>query len=167
MKIVLIGFMGSGKSTVGNILSKKLNMDFVDTDNFIENRENEKIADIFKAKGEVYFRELETKALKEVCNTYENVIISVGGGLPMTEVNRPILKAECEVVYLKASIDTLYNRLKGDTKRPLLQGNQLREKIEELMKLRAKVYEEVAAYSLDTDGNTPEEIAQEIIKIIR
>lgn len=167
MKIVLIGFMGSGKTTVGKILASKLSTQFVDTDEYIENALNKKISDIFKDEGESYFRQMETKAIGKICDSKEDLVISVGGGLPVLPINREIMADNCEVFYLRAETDTLLKRLEGDNTRPLLKGDNLRDKIVRLFGEREAIYNEAAPYKIDTDGCMPEEIADIIIKILQ
>lgn len=161
--IVLIGFMGSGKSTLGKYLAKKYNMKQIDTDWYIENKYNMAISDIFNEYGETRFREMETECINDLINDNGKYIVSVGGGLPVKEVNRPLLKKLGFVVYLKATVDTLEKRLSGDTKRPLLQGGSLRDKITNLMEQRETIYEEVADLIVNTDNKKFEEI-EELIK---
>lgn len=151
MNIVLIGFMGSGKTTVAAELSKELNMTAVDTDVMIVERECSTINEIFATHGEKYFRDLETTTIKELEMAAENTIISVGGGLPVKEENQRYLKNIGMVVYLRAKVDTLEKRLLGDSTRPLLSGGDLRASIEGLMEKRADIYENVATDIIDTD----------------
>ena len=110
--IILIGFMGSGKTTFGRWITRTHNMEFLDTDEYIENKYNKLIKDIFRDSGEETFRDMETQAIKELAQVCDNCVISVGGGLPVREVNRSLLKELGIVVYLEASVDELY----GDTK---------------------------------------------------
>ncbi len=155
--IILEGFMGCGKSTIGKAFADKYDKTFVDTDSYIEDKYNRVIADIFANEGEEYFRDLETEAVKELAQK-DNLVIALGGGLPLRKINQDILKSSGKVYYLKASIDTLCNRLKGDTKRPLLAGCDLESRIKELMKKRAHIYEAFADYFIETDEKNIEEI---------
>ena len=133
MNVILIGFMGCGKSTVGIKLSYRLRRSLLDTDKIIEKEENRTISDIFVTDGEGYFRDLETQCLKKLIQTEKNQIISVGGGLPIRKENHTLLKELGTVVYLRAKPETIYERLKHDTTRPLLQGENPQEKIRALM----------------------------------
>lgn len=161
--IILIGFMGAGKSTIGRKLARESGFLFVDTDDKIEEEQQEKISHIFETKGEACFRDMETQALKDLLGSGNSMIIAVGGGLPMREENRRLLKELGTVIYLKAGIDTLVRRLTGDTSRPKLQGgSSLREKIEDLMRQRESVYIGTADEEIFTDNLEPEEIAREI-----
>ena len=135
--IVLIGFMGSGTSTIGIKLSYRLRRVVEDTDKLIVRKTGRNISDIFAKEGESYFRELETEVLRSLCETcdpkHSPKSISVGGGTPVREENRELLKQLGTVVYLRIRPETVYNRLKRDTTRPLLQGDNPREKIRILM----------------------------------
>ena len=122
MRIFLMGFMGSGKSTIGKQLARKLKMDFVDMDDYIEEKEGESIPELFKSKGEQYFREKENQSLKELCEL-EKTVISLGGGAPCTDQNLELIKTSGRSVYLKMSIPALINRLSnGKESRPLIKG---------------------------------------------
>ncbi len=123
MIVVLVGYMASGKSTLGKILAEKLNFEFQDLDDYIEKMENTTISAIFKLKGEVAFRMMETQYLKELLASKNNLVLSLGGGTPCYGNNMEvILKAtNAKSIYLKASIPTLVSRLKTEkNKRPLL-----------------------------------------------
>ncbi len=162
--IILIGFMGCGKSTVGKQLSRSLGWLFLDTDEEIEAREQTTISEIFKTRGEACFREMETAYLKELLEKKgkENHVIAVGGGLPLKEENQELLQKLGEVIYLKASDETIYERLKGDKKRPLLQTQNPREKIREMMEQRKEKYQNCAKREIVVDEKTIAEIVEEI-----
>ena len=152
--VVLIGYMGCGKSTVGSFLSMVYGYDFIDTDKIIEKREGMSTSDIFSKKGEDYFRQLETDLLKELKGKLKNTVIATGGGMPVKEENRPLLKELGKVFYLKASLDTTYQRVSGGTGRPLLdnlEGNTLYKKIKEMTAIRTPIYTEVADVIIDTN----------------
>ncbi len=156
--VILIGFMGCGKTTVGLKLSYRLRQSVIDTDKEIEKEEKRAISDIFAAEGEAYFRQRETACLEKLLQTAKDKIISVGGGLPMREENRKLLKQIGKVVYLRATPETIYNRLKYDTTRPLLQGDDPEGKIKELMAKRDPFYEQAADVIIDVDGRDFEQI---------
>lgn len=161
--IILIGFMGSGKSTVGKFYANKNNMKQIDTDLYIENKQNRKVSEIFASDGEEAFRMMETDCIRDLLNqTHERYVVSVGGGLPMREINRRLLHELGVIVYLKADISTLEKRLSGDKKRPLLQGGNLHDKIASLMEQRESVYEELADLVIKTDNKSFEKIEEEI-----
>lgn len=162
--IILIGFMGAGKTTIGKKLARKLDIEFVDTDEMVETQTGRKISDIFAEDGESYFRNLETEMLHQLLQRKERCVISVGGGLPVQQVNRPLLKELGKVIFLEAEVDTLMKRLKGDTSRPKLQGGDLRERIETLMEQRLAVYLEAADIRVATDKQEFESILKEIIQ---
>ncbi len=161
-KIILIGFMGSGKSTVGKRLAKQMCWEFVDTDEAIEREEERSITEIFACKGEPYFRKLEVSCLERILNQEKNLIVSVGGGLPITKENQERLQLETSVIYLKSSVETIYDRVKHNEDRPLLQGDNPMGKIETLLGAREQFYEQAANYIVETDGKTVEEISLEI-----
>lgn len=162
--IILIGFMGCGKTTFGKWIAKNKQMTFCDTDQYIEEKEQTSIQDIFQKKGETYFRELETKVIKELTGTLENAVISVGGGLPVKEENRGLLKKLGKVVYLRTSVDELVRRLQYDTTRPLLAGGNIRERITALMEARQGCYLSAADVITDTDGREFEAMYQDILQ---
>lgn len=160
--IILIGFMGSGKTTVGVRLSYHMRRTLIDTDKEIEKQQDMEISRIFAEKGEAYFRALETELLKKMIGSEHDRIISTGGGLPVKPENRALLRRLGTVVYLKPSPETVYKRLKGDTKRPLLQCPDPLARIRELMAERAEVYADAADITVDVDDKTFEEIIKEI-----
>ena len=167
MNVILIGFMGCGKSTVGIKLSYRLRRSLLDTDKIIEKEENRTISDIFVTDGEGYFRDLETQCLKKLIQTEKNQIISVGGGLPIREENHTLLKELGTVVYLRAKPETIYERLKHDTTRPLLQGENPQEKIRTLMGQRAAIYEKTADVIIDVDVKDFDTILDEIVEKLK
>lgn len=160
--VILIGFMGSGKTTVGLRLSYRLRQSVIDTDKEIEREERRTVSDIFATEGEAYFRERETACLQKLIRTVSNQIISVGGGLPLREENRKLLRKLGTIFYLRADAETIYERLKGDTTRPLLQGSDPRAKIRALMEERDIYYREAADVVIQVDGKTFEQIIDEI-----
>lgn len=164
--IILIGFMGSGKTTFGRWITRTHNMEFLDTDEYIENKYNKLIKDIFRDSGEETFRDMETQAIKELAQVCDNCVISVGGGLPVREVNRSLLKELGIVVYLEASVDELVKRLSKDTSRPLLAGGNLREKIESLMTAREALYKDAADVIVKTDGRRFEDMYADIVSAV-
>ena len=130
--IMLIGFMGCGKSTIADYLSHILEMEDLETDDFIVEREDMTINEIFQRKGEEYFRACENRALREL-ETREGIIISCGGGMPMVDENVELMKKNGKIVLLTASPETIYDRVKYSNQRPLLNGNMNVEYIKELM----------------------------------
>lgn len=160
--VILIGFMGCGKTSVGVKLSYRLRKAVIDTDKEIEKEEKRSISDIFDTDGEAYFRDKETECLKRLIGTAGNQIISVGGGLPMREVNRNLLHQLGIVIYLRAKAETIYERLKYDTTRPLLQGDNPQEKIRMMISQREQNYAKAADVVVDVDGKDFEQIIGEI-----
>ncbi len=161
--IVLIGFMGAGKSSVGRVLARSLEYDFIDTDEQIEREQRKKISVIFEKYGEAAFRDMETELLRRLQRKKGNFVLSVGGGMPVREENRQLLQSLGTVVYLKASKETIIARVSGDQNRPLLQGEGLEEKVAALMAARAQIYEETANVQLQTDDCTVEELVQKLV----
>ena len=162
--IVLIGFMGCGKTTVGEKLAKELTYAFLDTDAYIENREQKSIREIFEQDGENYFRNVETKSLQELIKKKQKTIVSSGGGLPLRPENAKLLQKLGFVIYLKVDKETVLRRLEGDTTRPLLQCDDPAKRIEELLEYRDPIYEVGAHMVIQVDHKTVEEIVQEIIR---
>lgn len=160
--IILTGFMGSGKTSVGIRLSYAMKRTMVDTDKWIEKRQGMTVSEIFDGRGEEAFREMETECLRELIKTCGNQIISVGGGLPVREENRRLLSKLGRVFYLKASLETIYERLKNDTTRPLLQTEDPLGRIKALLKAREDNYMDCADAVIEVSGRTFDEILEEI-----
>lgn len=160
--IVLIGFMGAGKSTVSDCLNRLLAMEVVEMDQIISEREGMAISDIFEVHGEPYFRDLETDLLIEM-QSKTNVVISCGGGVPMRERNVIEMKKNGKVVLLKARPETILERVKDNHDRPLLENNKNVGFIAELMEKRREKYEAAADIIIETDGKTELEICGELI----
>ena len=165
--IVLIGYMGCGKSTVGRKAARAMEYTFLDTDILIEKEEGMSIAKLFEAKGEPYFREKETELIKRLISGEKGNIIATGGGLPMTEGNPELLKELGTVIYLQAESETLLQRLSNDKVRPLLKNVNLKEKIDTMLKIRGPVYEACADVVLQADKMSFYEIICQIEKILR
>ncbi|MBF0522634.1 MAG: shikimate kinase [Candidatus Omnitrophica bacterium] len=159
--IVLIGFMGSGKSLISRHLAKLLNKKRVSLDDLIEQKEGRKITEIFKESGEPYFRQVESAVIQEISEK-ENVVIDCGGGAVINPKNVENLKAKGVLVYLSASPEVILKRVKKDTHRPLLNVENPQEKIKELLEKRKSFYKQ-ADFEVNTDEITPEEICREII----
>ena len=164
--IIFIGFMCSGKSTIGRNLAKEIGFDFVDTDKWISKKTNMTIGEIFSDMGEEYFRQLETKTIKEFCGILENAVISTGGGLPIRQENVPYLKELGTVVYLKVSRDTVIERLNPKIERPLLNVENKEEHIDKLLTKRNPLYEKAADVTIDTNNKPISAIVDEIRKLL-
>lgn len=162
--IYLVGFMGTGKTTLGKIISRKLGKKFIETDTLIEKQENKKIADIFNSSGEVYFRILEKKFLKEISKE-NDFVVSCGGGLICNEENLKILLRTGTVFNLTALPKTIYERVKHYRHRPLLNVADPLTAIKKLMNKRQTFYSR-AHYTIDTDNQSPQEITGKIIDIL-
>lgn len=165
--VILIGFMGSGKSTIGIALSYKLQCVLSDTDKMIEKKEGRNISEIFAEDGEAYFREKETEFLEKLKNEKTRQIFSVGGGTPLREENRRLIRELGTVIYLKVSPQTVYERLRGDMTRPLLQGDDPMERIKTLLGEREEIYREAADIIVEADGKKPAQIVEEIVKALK
>ena len=185
MIISLIGFMGCGKSSVGRRLSQLLCCPFMDLDDVIVESAGRSIPEIFATEGESAFRRMELETLKEILSTSEsrqcapienldchsersegsiNLVLALGGGTVMTKECAEIVKEQTCCIYLRASIDTLERHLSGEADgRPMLKGDELRERITELMAQRSETYEKTAHIIIDIDGRSIDSIASEII----
>lgn len=161
--IVLIGFMGAGKSTVSDYLSTMFAMDVIEMDQLISKREGMSISDIFAVHGEEYFRNLETNLLIEM-QSRQNVIISCGGGVAMRERNVEEMKKNGRVVLLSALPETILERVKDSDERPLLNGHKNVEYIENLMEARRERYEAAADIVVHTDNKSVLEICEDLIQ---
>ena len=163
--IFLIGFMGSGKSSVSRVLHKKYHMEQLEMDEEIERQEKMTISEIFEKKGEACFRDLETNLL-EALTDRENLVVSCGGGTAMREENVQIMKKHGRIVLLKASPETVYERVKNSHARPLLEGNMNVSYIRSLLEGRMPAYEAAADILVETDGKKIEEICREILELL-
>lgn len=161
--VVLIGFMGCGKSTIGRKLSEKLGYRLIDVDAYIEEKQGCTISELFDKKGEGYFRELETKAVDELNESISHAVICTGGGLPMREENHERLRRLGEIVYLDVTPEEVIRRLEGDTTRPLLQGDDVEARVRRLMENRRPVYESLADISIEERGKAVDDIVKEIV----
>lgn len=161
MNIVLAGMPASGKTTVSEAL-ERLGKKVLDTDAEIV-KEHGEISRIFADYGEEYFRGLETRTVERLCGL-NGVVIATGGGCLMRSENISLLKRNGKIVYLRARPETLLQRVKNDTTRPLLQGGA-EEKLKKLYKERAPVFERAADFIIDADGLSPEQIAQRITEL--
>jgi shikimate kinase len=160
--IILIGPMGSGKSTIGNVIAKRLNREFQDSDHFIEKRTGVDIARIFDIEGEQGFRDRETNALDELLSE-NNRVIATGGGSVLREENQQLLKQKGYIVFLDTSVNQQMQRLRRDKKRPLLQTENPRERLESLLTERRPIYLELADLAVKTDKRMARRLAADII----
>ena len=163
--IILIGPMGSGKTSTGRMLAKEMGYAFADTDEEVTKRTGVSIAYIFDVEGEEGFRKRECLALKECLND-NNTILSTGGGIVLSKENRDLLKDRGTVVYLQTSIRFQVKRTASTNNRPLLQNKDPEETLEKLMLTRAPLYEEIADITIMTDNKSLQEMSKEIQRAI-
>ena len=161
MLVTLTGFMGSGKTTVGRLLADALGCPFFDLDELIVKKAGKSIPDIFAQDGEPAFRQLEAKLLRQTVEKYcENAaVLSLGGGTVTTPASASLLHEKTVCIYLRATLDTLLQRLAGETAGRPLADDSLAQRLA----AREPIYEETAHVTLDTDGLSPEEIVDEIV----
>ncbi len=159
--IFLIGFMGCGKSTMARLLADELQMELIEMDETIESEENRTINEIFTTDGEQCFRDLESALIVRIADK-GNTIVSCGGGAILREENIANMKKNGIIVYLSATPETIYERVRYSTNRPLLNGNMNVEYIGELMAKRIEKYENAADVVLSVDGKTKKEVLSEI-----
>ena len=161
--IVLTGFMGTGKSTVGRLLAERLGLDFVDTDELIVSRDGRTIAEIFREEGQAAFRAWERRVAREL-GQRDNLVIATGGRMMLDETNAAALERNGRVFCLTAAPETIIARLEGDVRRPLLNVPDPAAKIRELLEKRAAAYGRFP--QIDTEGKTAAQVAEEIIQCL-
>jgi shikimate kinase len=159
--IFLVGPMGAGKSTIGRSLASLLNREFADSDHEIEVRTGASIPLIFEVEGEDGFRRRESTVLQEI-SVATNLVIATGGGIVLAEENRRLLRERGLVVYLRAPLETLWRRTRHDRNRPLLQTDDRRRTLEEILRKRDPLYTEVADVVIQTDHRSPTTVVREI-----
>jgi shikimate kinase len=164
MRISLVGFMGTGKSSTGKLLARRLNYKYMDTDLLIERKEGRSINDIFAQDGEAYFRVLEEEVLAEVIKYEDDLVFATGGGIVISALNRELLHSYTIPVLLTASSDKIYERISG-IDRPLLNLPDYKERIDQLLAKRAVYYNEFTN-RIDTDNRSQVEVVEEILKIL-
>ncbi len=163
--LILVGFMGCGKSTIGHHLHKELQYPHLDTDQLIEQREGKSIPQIFKEKGEAHFRTLETQLLEELVQAQPQChIISTGGGLPLKPENRALLQQLGFVIWLDAEPDAIFERVSRNQNRPLLKTANPRETVLKLLSDRRPIYEESSHIKIKTDSLNFSEITYGVIE---
>lgn len=159
--IILVGYMGCGKTTVGKNLARITGYTFTDTDELIEKQQGRTISEIFATDGEEAFREMETGLLEQLLEeNSRQLVLSTGGGMPLRERNRLLLARLGTVVYLKAEAETVFERIKDDTKRPLLQCENPLERIREMLAVRGPIYESATKNIIQVDNLRQSEIAE-------
>jgi shikimate kinase len=166
MNLVLIGYRGTGKSTVGRILAERLGRTLASTDAEIVRRAQQPIPDIVKAHGWDYFRDLESEACRELAGQ-DGLIIDTGGGAVLRAENAAVFKQHGRLFWLTASVPTIIARIGGDTQRPSLTGTKsFTDEVEEVLRERTPKYQAAADHVLATDNRTPREIAEAILTLL-
>ncbi len=163
--VVLTGMMGSGKTTTGQILANCTGAEFIDLDLMIEKNQNCTISEIFATKGESYFRKIESKILMDIFNR-QNQVISLGGGTFENTSTRNFLLKNSIVIYLETSPETIFERIKNDTSRPLLANGVTIEKIQKIIAKRKQNYE-TALYKISTDNKSPNQVVEKILGVLK
>lgn len=159
--IFLIGYMGTGKSTVAAYMAMQYGMEVLEMDQMIVEREGMSISDIFSTRGEDYFRDVETQLLIDI-QTQENKVVSCGGGVVLREQNIKEMRKGGKIVLLSAQAETILERVKDDSSRPLLQGNKNIAFINDMLEKRRPKYESAADIVIQTDGKKVADICKEI-----
>jgi len=164
--IILVGPMGSGKTTIGRRLSERLSLDFFDSDHEIVNKTGVSIDHIFDVEGEKGFRTRESDVLKKLCNM-PNIVLATGGGAVILEENREVIKKASSVIYLSSSVDQILRRTAKSKTRPLLEkSNNRRKTITEIVVARDPLYRDVSSHIIDTNGKKLNEVIDEIIEVL-
>ncbi len=163
--IVFIGLMGAGKTTIGRQVAQYYKWPFLDTDKVIEERTGVSIPLIFELEGEAGFRKRETDVVKEL-SARKNTVIATGGGAILNAVNRNYLQKNARIFYLKADIDHLFERTSRDKNRPLLQTDNPKQRLYELLKEREPIYLNMADWVVETNGRSIYKVVNEIVKIV-
>ena len=166
MNIILCGFMGCGKSTIGKLVAKKTHREFIDLDSFIEEKQGLSIREIFETYGEDYFRNCETDAISELVNK-NDVVLALGGGAVLKNKNVELLKSSGKIIFLDVTANTVFSRLKNDTSRPLLNTEDKLGEITKRLNDRLPIYTMVADKIIDANSKTKEVIATEIIDFFK
>ncbi len=163
--IVLLGFMGTGKTVVGKKVARKLKMEYLDMDDLIEEEARIPIREIFSRFGEEHFRDLESKMVERV-SEYENKVMATGGGIVLRKENMDNLRKKGILICLTATPEVILERTKGEHHRPLLEVDYPLAIIKELLKFRAPYYAQ-ADYSLDTSSLTIDQVVEQVIKLVK
>ena len=167
MNVILIGFRCTGKTSVGEQLARRLGRPFIDADTYLQEREGKTIAEVFAEGGETLFRQLEREVIAELTER-EGLVLAAGGGAVLDEENVQRLRASGVVVRLTASLETILARLRGDGKtrseRPRLTAEEdMRREVERLLDYRESFYQRAADLTIDTEGKTVEEVADNVV----
>jgi shikimate kinase len=165
VNIVLTGFMGAGKSSVGKVLARKTGMEVVDSDDVIEGEAGMSISFIFKRSGEDHFRELEKKEVEKISGLKDHIIIT-GGGVVLDKKNMEALRKDGMIIYLHAEPETVYERLKDDAARPLLKVPHPKREIKRILTSREPFYKD-HDHKVDTDDLSVAQVADKILEIMK
>lgn len=165
-RFTLVGPMGAGKSTIGRLLSKELDLLFIDSDREIEVRTGATISWIFDVEGEQGFREREQNVIAEICNNEQGFVLATGGGAILCEATRKLLAEQTTVIYLYASVEQQIARTAKDKHRPLLQVPEPEKILQQLMAIRDPLYREIAHHVIITDERPPRFLIQHILEIL-
>jgi len=167
MVITLIGYRGSGKSSVARLLAAKLNLTWIDSDDVIEEQAGRSIREIFAEDGEAEFRRLERAVIRDLTNC-DSLVIAAGGGAILADENRQAMKSAGAVVWLQASVDNLVQRIQADDstadRRPSLTGQSVADEVESVLRSRHDLYADAATMTIHTDGMTLNEVADQIVQ---
>lgn len=165
-RIALIGYRGSGKTSVGTMLARMLSWEFIDTDAVIKSREGKDVSTIFHARGEEYFRDIESDVLADVLKK-SSIVIATGGGIIERPENRALLRDRSYVVYLTAPIDTLIARIDAGVDRPALTALPMKDEIRTVLSRRMPLYEGAAQGTVDTGTGSIEDAAAAVLRMVR
>ncbi|MEJ7139031.1 shikimate kinase [Amphibiibacter pelophylacis] len=157
--IALIGMPGSGKTSVGRLLARRLDCDWVDCDHALEERIGCSIRAFFEQQGEAAFRDIETQVLADLLAQERRQVLSTGGGVVLREANRALLQQRAHTVYLRVGVQALWRRLRTDTQRPLLQVADPRQRLTDLFTVRDPLYTQTAAHTMETGGMSSHQAA--------
>ncbi len=163
--IFFIGLMGAGKTTIGRLLAKQMGREFYDSDVEIERKTGVKIPLIFELEGEAGFRKRETAVIEEL-SQLRNIVMATGGGAVLQPENREFLKNNGKIIYLRAKVNDLYLRTRNDKSRPLLQGGNIKQKLERLYQQRDPIYTGLADYIVDTGAQSANDITSYIEQLL-
>lgn len=158
--------MGAGKTTIGRLIAKQMGMTFYDTDHEIERKTGVKIPLIFELEGESGFRKRETAAIEEL-SQLNNIVLATGGGTVLLPENREFLKNNGKIIYLRGNVHDLWLRTRNDKTRPLLQGGNIKQKLEQLYTERNPIYEALADYIVDTGAQSAIDITNHIEQLLQ
>jgi len=171
MHIYLMGYRGCGKSTVANLLAGALDLPFLDTDEQIESATHQTIREIFASVGESGFRDIEHGVLGQVASLAQPTVVALGGGAILRESNRQLLRGSGHRVWLKASPEQLFDRIRGDStspsRRPSLTDRSGYEEVVKLLAERTPIYESMAELTVDTGDRTPDQVVKLIVSWIQ